>query len=156
MSAVPACIGGTCVYRPYLYVTKHLFSGITDENFTKLVQHAHIGPEDRLKLLNLQYLNVPVTTSEVSFTPLNPLPILSQPPSNPLSTPSQPSPNPLPTPPNPPYPLPLLRTVSVFTCLCQSPPAPVTTYKVRSLCSTVRRPLVSVYYSINVAVSSSL
>lgn len=48
--------------------------GLSDENLTKLIQHANIPPEDRAKIFNLQNLAVPVI-QDVSCLPLprNPL-----------------------------------------------------------------------------------
>ena len=46
-----------------------LLPGLTDENLTKLIQHANIPPEHKVKIFNLQYLSVPVI-QDVSVTPL--------------------------------------------------------------------------------------
>lgn len=40
----------------YIFV----LTGLTDENLTKLIQHANIPIEDKVKIFNLQYLSVPV------------------------------------------------------------------------------------------------
>lgn len=48
------------------YIFLYALTGLTDENLTKLIQHANIPPEHKVKIFNLQYLSVPVI-QDVSF-----------------------------------------------------------------------------------------